>query len=235
MLTNFVASKLRGRLNPLPVGRLTAVFAALQIAALAVPATAHAVTSGFGTYALTQSNAFGTGSFGSVTVSALGANDANILVNVSPNFLLDTGSHFATTFSLAGGSVDTTSFSSSHFSLVPGSGPFSNSPFGTFTSAIQADCTQGNCGPTLGSSFSFNVLNFAGLNPATGLFNGLAILFAVDISRAGCSGDGCTGVVGAPQVSQVPLPAAAVLFGSALVGLGVLGRRRKKQYPLQAV
>jgi hypothetical protein len=235
MFTNFVASKLRGRLNPLPVGRLAAVFAALQIATLAVPATAHAVTSGFGTYALTQSEAFGTGSFGSVTVSALGANDANILVNVSPNFLLDTGSHFATTFSLAGGSVDTTSFSSSHFSLVPGSGPFSNSPFGTFTSAIQADCTQGNCGPTLGSSFSFNVLNFAGLNPATGLFNGLAILFAVDISRAGCSGDGCTGVVGAPQVSQVPLPAAAVLFGSALVGLGVLGRRRKKQYPLQAV
>jgi hypothetical protein len=41
--------------------------------------------------------------------------------------------------------------------------------------------------------------------------------------------------IGVPQVSQVPLPAAAVLFGSALVGLGVLGRRRKKQYPLLAI
>jgi hypothetical protein len=70
-------------------------------------------------------------------------------------------------------------------------------------------------------------LNFGGLQTATSLFNGLAIVFAADISKGGCSGDGCTGVVGAPVVSQVPVPGAILLFGSGLVGLGVLNRRRR--------
>jgi hypothetical protein len=198
------------------------------------PIASQADTLSFGTYNFTQSTAFGTGSFGAVTVSNLGGGTARIDVEVAPNFLLDTGSHFPLTFSLAGtGTVDTTSFNSSHFSLVSGSS-FSNSPFGTFTSAIQADCTQGNCGPTLGSSLIFNVLSFSGVNTATTLFNGLKILFASDIFKGGCTGDACTGAVGA-AVSAVPLPGALVLFGSALVGLGVLGRRRKKASGLVAI
>jgi hypothetical protein len=36
-------------------------------------------------------------------------------------------------------------------------------------------------------------------------------------------------------VAAVPLPPALLLFGTALAGLGILGRRRKKQHPAQAV
>jgi hypothetical protein len=35
--------------------------------------------------------------------------------------------------------------------------------------------------------------------------------------------------------SVVPIPPALLLFGTALAGLGILGRRRKKQHPAQAV
>jgi hypothetical protein len=204
----------------------------------------HASTVSFGTYNFTQSDAFGTGSFGSVTISDLGGGTANVTVNVSPNYILDTGSHWAGTFSWAGaGTIDPNAFglghafSSTHFSLATTGAPFSNPPFGTFTSAIKADCTKGNCGPTLGSSYSFHILHFSGLVTATSAFNNLGIIFAVDIFRSGCTGYACTGAVGAvigqnapppPPPPGVPLPPAALLFGSALVGLTVLGRRRRR-------
>ena len=196
-----------------------------------LPTASQAVTVGYGDYLLTQSDAFGTGSFGHVVVSNIGGTTAQVSVQVNPNFLLDTGSHYAFTLSLNGGSIDTTSFNSTHFSLVSGGGPFSNSPFGTFTSAIAADCTRGNCGPTLGSSLIFNILNFGGLNTATSLYNSLAIVFAADIYKGGCTGDGCTGVVGAP-LNPVPLPGALLLFGSGLAGLGLLSRRRRERAKL---
>src|SRR5258707_417484 len=83
-------------------------FAAL----LAVPTVGNATTltaaqSFTSAFNLTQSNAFGTGNFGTVTVTDLGGGSADIKLDVSPNFILSTGSHFAFTFSLAGtGSVD---------------------------------------------------------------------------------------------------------------------------------
>jgi hypothetical protein len=197
----------------------------------------HATTVSFGTYDLTQSQAFGTGSFGTVTISDLGGGTADVKIDVSPNYVLDAGGHWAGAFSLAaGGSVDSSSISSPHLTLASGSS-FANDPFKFFTSALQADCTKGNCGPTLGSSYDFHILNFAGLVTATQPFNGLAIVYALDISLAGCTGNGCTGVVGATDVLHapppppppgVPLPPALILFGSALVGLTVLGRRQRR-------
>src|SRR5260221_2091155 len=148
--------------------------AALACTLLAFAAQARAATITT-TYNLTLSDAFGTGQFGTVVVTdnedaqhhLIAGSCAHISVNVTPNFILDTGAHFAFTFSLAGGAtVDTTTFNKydathSHFSLASGSS-FSNAPFGTFTQAIQANCTQGNCGPTLGPLLSFNVKDFAG-------------------------------------------------------------------------
>src|SRR5262249_23152675 len=151
-----------------------------------------------GTYDLTQSEAFGTGSFGTVKISDFGGGTAEVKVDVSPNYVLDVGNtHWAGAFSLAGGSVDTNSLSSPHLTLASGSS-FQTSPFKFFTSAIQADCTEGNCGPTLGSSYTFHILNFAGLLTATNLFgkDALAIVFALDISKPNCTAN-CTGVVGA--------------------------------------
>ena len=53
-----------------------------------------------------------------------------------------------------------------------------------------------------------------------------ATLFGLDV--IGSTGN--TGVIdfGLGTTGQVPLPPAALLFGSALLGLGLLGRRRKK-------
>ena len=209
--------------------KFLSIFAAVALGLGLTSLPGQATTYQFGTYFLTQSGAFGTGSFGSVTVSDLGGSIAKIDVEVAPNFLLDTGGHFAFALSLNGtGHVDPTSFNSGHFSLVSGSS-FMNSPFGNFNTAIQANCTQGNCGPTLGSSLVFNVLDFAGVNTATDLYNGLGILFAADIYKGGCTGSNCTGVVGA-SASAAPGPiAGAGLPGliAACSTLIALARRRR--------
>ena len=212
-----------------------------SVMAIAAPSAGNANTFSFGTYDLTLSNAFGTGSFGTVTVSDLGSGLADIAVSVAPNYVVDTGGHFPLTFSLAGGTVDTASFSNTHYSLHTASASFSNDPFSTFTSAIQSNC--GGADPTCqadnGHGFDFHVTGFTGLNTATNLFNNVAILFAVDIFNKSCtvtSDNACTGVVGAgAQVTggggqgQTPLPAALPLMGSML-GAGYLvsmWRRRR--------
>jgi hypothetical protein len=220
----------------------SAALAVGSVMAVAAPSAGNANTFSFGTYDLTLSNAFGTGSFGTVTVSDLTGGVADIAVNVAPNYVVDTGGHFPLTFSLAGGTVVTTSFSNTHYSLDTASGPFSNDPFSSFTSAIQSDCTDGassTCQTENGHGFDFKVTGFTGLNTATNLFNNVAILFAVDIFNTSCtitSNNGCTGVVGASaQVTggghqgQTPLPAALPLMGS-LLGAGYLvsmWRRRR--------
>jgi hypothetical protein len=223
--------------------RSIAVVLASAIAATCLPTGGDAATYGHGTYLLNVSDRFGAGPFGSVTVSDLGGGTAEIEVDVAPNFLLDTGSHFTMTLSLAGSaSIDANSFSSSYFHLASGDS-FKNAPFQSFTSAISADCTKGNCGPTLGSSLTFEVVNFAGLTPATQWYDDQPILFAVDVSCTVCelfqssglrfaSGReaSVTGVVGAVAMSPVPLPGALGLFGSALVGLALLRRRRAAAY-----
>ena len=59
----------------------------------------------------------------------------------------------------------------------------------------------------------------------------LSGIFFADVRNA----QGQTGVVDfGPISSQTPLPPAALLFGSALVGLGILGRRRRKDPLAQA-
>ena len=89
---------------------------------------------------------------------------------------------------------------------------------------------MGNCGPTLGSSLVFDVLDFDGFNTATGLYNGLGILFAADIYKGGCTGDNCTGVVGAQASAPGPI-AGAGLPGLLVAcgGLIALARRSRSR------
>jgi hypothetical protein len=114
--------------------------------------------------------------------------------------------------------------------------PVGNAPFGNFTWEITSDCTQGNCGPTNGQSFDFHVQDFAGIVSATSPYNNQDVWFAADISKYGCTGEGCTGVVGAVllpgsrQGDETPLPAAVWLMGTVLGGgAGVGAWRRRKQ------
>jgi hypothetical protein len=229
--------------------RARGAIAACSFAALlAVPAVASATTltaaQSYGTFNITLSDAFGTGSFGTVKVTDLGSGVADIKLDVSPNFVLDTGAHFAFTFSLAtGGTVDASSVSPNpNFSLVTTAGPYSNSPFGNFNVAIQSSCTLGNCGPGDGSTIDLHVLNFAGLLSATSQYTDASnvkhdIFFAADIFKFGCTGDGCTGVVGAStqlgggNQNETPLPGAVLLMSTVLgggAGIGAWRRRKKK-------
>ena len=215
------------------------------VALLANPSVGSATTltpaQSFTTFNLTLSDAFGTGSFGSVTVSDLGSGVANFAVSVAPNFLVDTGSHSVLTFSplfSVGGAVN--SISNSHFT-VSGPGSYGNSPFGDFTFKIESDCTNGanpTCKAANGQSFSFHVTNFTGLSSASGQYDSKDIFFAVDIFKAlDCYGS-CTGAVGATLAGTprdddnppgTPIPGAVWLFGTVLAGGAGFGRWRKKR------
>ncbi len=236
-MTEFLASRVRGTLAALS-------FAALLANPGVGSATTLTASQSFTTFNLTLSDAFGTGSFGTVTDSDLGGGIANFAVSVAPNYLVDTGAHSVLTFDplfSAGGAVN--SISNSHFT-ASGPGSYANSPFGNFTFKIESDCTTGanpTCKAANGQSFSFHVTNFTGLSSATGQYSGNDIFFALDIFNTACTKtatNDCTGVVGATftQRSDInppahtPLPGAVWLMGSILgggAGFRAWRRRRK--------
>ena len=164
------------------------------------------------------SDAFGTGSFGEATTQDLGGDTLRVTIEMAPNIIIDTGSHFSATFSLAGiGTVADTLDTLNPVGLFdtnPQTDPasYANSPFGLFTDAI-----TGNCGPGgsvgCGSTLVFDILNFSGFLAATNLYNGLAIFAAVDILNTACvaaGGEACTGVVGL-TVAPTPRDAGQIL------------------------
>jgi len=213
--------------------------AALFGAASSASATTLNATQALGTYQFSLSNAFGSGNFGTVNITTVSGSTVDIKIDVAPNYLLDTGGHEILTFSLvSGGTVDTSSLSGSgvsHFTVTGPVASVGNSPFGDFTWEITSDCTMGNCGSTNGQSFDFHVTNFAGIVSATNQFNNQDVFFAADIYKGGCTGDGCTGVVGAVQLpggrqgGETPLPAAVWLMGTVLGGGAGFGAWRKRK------
>ena len=142
-----------------------AALVACSIAVLsAVPTVTNATTltaaQSSGVFNLTLSDAFGTGTFGTVTVTNLGGGTADIKLDMSPT---SSSIHAPTSLSrsawlLAEVFSRVRSAQSELLPLVSGSGPFSNSPFGGFNVAIQSSCTQGNCGPSDGSTIDLHVL-----------------------------------------------------------------------------
>lgn len=210
----------------------SALVATILVFGAACPSNATTLTAAdsYGVYTLALSDAFGNGAFGTVSVSDLGGGTAKFLINVAPNYLLDTGSHHLMTLNLVGGGViDASTISNTHFSAATGN--FSNSPFRYFNTAINSDCTKGKCGPTNGQIFSFNVTSFAGLMSATQQYDGRDVFFAIDIFN---SFTGSTGVAGAimpvhPPISTVPLPASLWLLGSVVAGGAGFSSWRKRR------
>lgn len=238
-MTEFSTSRVRGVLAAFS-------FVALLSNPSVGSATTLTATQSFTTFNLTLSDAFGTGSFGTVTVSDLGGGVANFAISVAPNYLVDTGAHSVLTFDplfSAGGAVN--SISNSHFT-VSGPGSYANSPFGNFTFKIESDCTTGanpTCKAANGQGFSFHVTNFTGLSSATSQYSGKDIFFALDIFNTGCTKtatNDCTGVVGATLTqhsdinppTHTPLPGAVWLMGTVLgAGAGVRAWRRRRKAP----
>ena len=191
----------------------------------------------------TQSDFAGTGNFGTATATCLDAacDQVGVSVNMDPNVLLQTGSHFLFSLSLAGsGFIDATSIqlAGTNIEVLDHTSPasYQNGPFKTFSDGISGDCGNGGssgCGSTL----SFTIDDFSGFLFATQPFNGQNIIAAADVLLTDCEG-GCTGPVGltgdltpTPFIvpGETPIPGAVWLFGGGLGLVAMLGGRRKRK------
>jgi hypothetical protein len=190
----------------------------------------------------TQSDFAGTGNFGTASASCLDAScdQVGVNVNMDPNILLQTGSHFLFNLSLAGtGFIDATSIDlaqGTNIQVLTHTSPatYSNGPFKFFSDGISADCGHGGSSGGCGSTLSFTIDNFSGFLFATTQFNNMNIIAAADALLTDCTG-GCTGPVGltgsltpTPFITPTPLPGAVWMFGAGMGGLALLMRRKKK-------
>lgn len=207
----------------------------------------------------TLSNCCGTGPFGTVTGVDLGpqagsTDTVRITVQMAPQWILDTGSHFAATFSLVGtGRVDGTNLDTLNGGNPPNwfdtqthqtvaANFYSNSPFGEFSDAIKGNCGSGSSSGGCGSTLIFDILNFQGFAAATNLFDQppaggtlYSVFMAIDVIDRDGAYSGQTGAVGltlAPEITplgtETPIPGAVWLFASGAAGFAALLRRRRK-------
>jgi hypothetical protein len=207
--------------------------AAIAVGLMSLPGVSHAATCTSDTcYSLSVvSSGFnaGTGPFGFVGVSSSGGT-LSFDVEVDPNFIVHTGnaSKPSVAFALSNttGNFDNivpdASVSTAGFTGFKG-GPFSNGSFGGFNYGLNCEI-QGGTNGGCGNSLTFDIVNAGTLVPGKNNVTSDTIWFVVDIfSKA----TGRTGAVAA-VLQPVPIPPAVLLFGTALIGVGVLGRRRKK-------
>jgi hypothetical protein len=224
-----------------------------KLKAALVAATALLATSAANAATFTQSDFSGVGTFGTIFATDLGpqsgsTDTVHIAIDMSPNWVIDSGSHFALTLSLIGtGRIDQSTVTTTQGVLTVQTHQtnvanfYSNSPFGDFSDALAGGCGSGTSSGGCGSTLDFNIINFQGFAAATDLYNGLSIFAALDIGERSCNSAGVctvtgTGAVGlsgglsvTPQLAETPLPAAVWLFASGLAGFGALMRRRRKQ------
>jgi hypothetical protein len=214
------------------------------IAATAIPASANVIT-----YSLTSdfcTGTCGTGPFGTVTATDIGAGEVQVTVTLNNPATLSnpSGETFAKTgaggkdtllFDLSGTPTltDFTSASTNNQPIVLASttaGSISGtSGMGTWQYAIDCPtCGNGTSPPPLLSPITFDI-SATGLSTANFVQNDAGLFFAADIIGV----NGNTGVVGAPNVDPVPGPTAGaglpgVIFGS--LGLMWFARRRQQRW-----
>lgn len=211
---------------------LLASAAALLAVGVSMPDAAHAST-----YYLTQDGSSGGSLGGNLTIPGYGyvdvttvGSDLQFDVELAPNWNVDAGGHHAVAFALATSGL-TISGLNFPYSQTTAGAPFDNPGFsGPFNYAI--DCIglgngQNACGTTrnngdLATSLIFTVLNGGSLS----LLKEGGVYITVDIYG---TVNGTTGVVGAPDVNVVPLPAALPLFATGLGVMGLFGWRRKRK------
>jgi hypothetical protein len=124
---------------------------------------------------------------------------------------------------LNGVGVLPTSSETASSALADASGKFS------FTNGFAILCNSNGNSPGCGGTLTFDVnLTLANFLALLATSNGSPFFADVINSVPGNPNFGNTGIIDFTlQTSAVPLPPAALLFGTALVGLGILGRRRK--------
>ena len=203
---------------------------ALSAGLLSMTAVAsHAATE---TFSLTSDHCTGgclTGqtSGGTVTITDVSAGVVSVDVTLANgNGFVSTG--FGTDFGFNLTGTPTITFSNVTSGFTPNANPETAGSLhmdgtGFFQYGVLCPgCGNGGSSPLPGP-LDFTITG-AGLSVLSFIQNGTGQFFAVDL-MSGTTGN--TGAVDASVVSSVPLPPAALLFGTALVGLGVLGRRRR--------
>ncbi len=227
---------------------LTFLFAAALGTIVSSPASA-AICASTTSCTLTYNEGFaGPGSFGTITLTLDSvAHAIDMTLNMSPNVIIDAGSHYSLTFNdnpfLTGMtptfdiiSVSTlaTPAHTATYTLVSGTaGSYNNAPFSGFDYAISGSCTTpGSCTDT---SVAFAVTSsnrpggFTDVNQLVAFNTGGDALFATDIFLNDPTNrfNGQTGVVGV----GAPVPEPASYFSLLLLGAGavvwVAERRRK--------
>ena len=210
---------------------------ARAVMASAAFATAAIATgpAGATTWLLDQYNISGPTPVGQVQVTDNGAGvlTFNVTLNGGYQFL---GGASAFGFNLDGD--PTISYSATSSNFVSGdttSSPKNMDGWGKFEYQVTLN---GSGGSNLqGQSLTFKITG-AGLDIGDLQFNDSSLLFSADVCNAGATAESCGSVAtgfaaGGPELppganSPVPLPPAAVLFVSALVGLAGLRRRRRR-------
>lgn len=182
------------------------------------------------TFAFNDSDAFGTGSFGTVNL-ALNSGKITITVDLADDYhLIDTGTHESFTFNdTVGGGFVLDNFSNANY--APGVGnPGTNPPFSIFEHAVVYSGGNNNGVNVL----SFDVSRtggfvFTDVNQLVELSSGSGnrpAYFAADVINA-AGGTGVIGVTGDPLVST-PEPGTTVLLTSGVGMLLALRYRRRR-------
>jgi hypothetical protein len=183
--------------------------------ALLAAGSANAVT-----YLLQYSDAFGTGSFGTVNVTG-GPTDLHFVVSLISDKIIDTGSHYAFSMNLGGSGFALVGPATTDFTLSTGTS--SNSPFTGFDLALNCIACGPGASKPWGSSLTFDItganLSVKAANP----YNGHTIYFATDVVGA----QGLTGAIGGGAV-VVPEPASWGLMILGFGGIGAAMRTRRR-------
>lgn len=198
--------------------------------ASAFPAQANSVTSDLN---IISTPTIGSGTLGVVTISQNSANSVGFKVALAPGaaFVSTGGPHHAFTFNLGLLTPFAVNFNgASAGAFVYSAGPVTNTPYGTFTNAINCP----GCGPGASHAFSgvldFTITAVNGISFSDFVANAGGYLFSADV--IGPSGG--TGNIAArtmTPVTQVPEPQT---YAMILIGLGLIGfaARRRKDFDM---
>ena len=165
---------------------------------------------------------------GTVDVAASGTVDAILTASGYNFFTAGSGPEIA--FNVSGGptlTIDLTTLPAAGGTWANATGSVSGNPPSGTLGTMNENITPSSHNVLLGTELKFTIT--AGLTSFLADDKGYTFAFDIcqSVSDGACAAGANTGWAGA-SLSAVPLPPAALLFGTALVGMGILGRRRRK-------